>query len=498
MKQAIINARAVYCLRTLAVCFLLSFVGSTAAVGDIIFYEVPGLPIVVRLQGKATVNPGRTISYRHPKFGSLTLGMNSRETRIIKAPTTVALFNRRLAKAKTADQCMEASRWALRHGLLSKCYEAVDKALTLDSTYEDAKRVKALKAKIDQPLKDTGKEQAYLERTIPFQEMKFRKSEHFILMHDTPDRPGPNRKKARAVERLELLELVYESFLLRFYSQGIELKLPEERLMVVLFQRHEDYLEYATALSPSLSSASGFWSGDTNIAVFYDQGTHESFAPLVDLSKRLQKAKQTALKRRDAKTRDTVRMADTISMLVEISRENQDIEVVSHECTHQMAGNTGLLPRHVQAPTWAHEGLATYFETPNDASWSGIGAVNKQRLKLYKQLSADREHSNIPFVVTDNIFALASSDYGTLHGYGQAWALTHFLMERRFSELMTYYRRLGEMPPHVKLNPSLLEEIFRDVFGNDITRLESEWRAYMKGLKTDVDRVLEEAGETVK
>ena len=41
-------------------------------------------------------------------------------------------------------------------------------------------------------------------------------------------------------------------------------------------------------------------------------------------------------------------------MLVEIERENSDIEVVSHETTHQMAGNTGLLPRNVLIPSWTH------------------------------------------------------------------------------------------------------------------------------------------------
>ncbi len=463
------------------------------ALGDIVFYQVPGLPIVVRLQGKATVNPGRTISYRHPKFGKLTLGMKSRETRIVRAPTNAALFTRRMGRAKMADDCMDASRWALRNGLLNACYEAVDRALKLDPNHEGALRVKQLKRKIDMPLEDTGKEEQFLRRTPSFARMKTSKSKHYILMHDTPDRPEKNRKLPRAQERLELLEKVYESFLLRFYSQGIELELPKERLMVVLFAEYQDYLDYATALSPTLSSASGFWSGDTNVAVFYDQGTHKSFKPLVGLAKALLKQKEQAIKDRSPGARELVRMADTISLLIEISRENQDIEVVSHECTHQMAGNTGLLPRQVMAPTWAHEGLATYFETPNDASWSGVGAVNEQRLDLYKELASDREHSNMDFIMTDEIFDLAATNSSTLHGYGQAWALTHFLMERHFDKLIEYYRRMGQMPPHVKLNPALLKELFYDVFGPDIPALQIEWRSYMRGLKTDIDQILDEA-----
>ncbi len=480
-------------LRRAALGVAMIAVSTATASADIVFYQVPGLPIVVRLQGKATVNPGRTISYRHPKFGRLTLGMSSRETRIVRAPTNAALFTRRIGRAKTADECMDASRWALRNGLLPACYTAVDQALKIDPQHEGALRVKRLKEQIDLPLEDTGKEEQFLRRTPSFGRMKTSKSKHYILMHDTPDKPGKNRRLPRAEERLALLETVYESFLLRFYSQGIELELPKERLMVVLFAEYQDYLDYATALSPSLSSASGFWSGDTNVAVFYDQGTHKSFKPLVNLAKSLQEQKKQAIKDRAIGARELVRMADTLALLIEISRENQDIEVVSHECTHQMAGNTGLLPRHVMAPTWTHEGLATYFETPNDAAWSGVGAVNEQRLDRYKALANDKVHSSLDFIMTDEIFSLAATNSSTLHGYGQAWALTHFLMERHFDKLIDYYRRMGQMPPHVKLNPSLLKELFYDVFGPDIPALQTEWRQYMRGLKTDIDQILEEA-----
>jgi hypothetical protein len=79
-------------------------------------------------------------------------------------------------------------------------------------------------------------------------------------------------------------------------------------------------------------------------------------------------------------------MADTLALLVQIDRENNDISVVTHEAAHQLAGNTGLLPRDIMIPTWAHEGLATYFEAPKDAAWSGIGAVNEERLDMYRQL----------------------------------------------------------------------------------------------------------------
>ncbi len=44
------------------------------------------------------------------------------------------------------------------------------------------------------------------------------------------------------------------------------------------------------------------------------------------------------------------------------------------------------IPRHVGIPSWVQEGLATYFEAPAGATWAGVGAVNEQRLALYKAL----------------------------------------------------------------------------------------------------------------
>src|SRR6185436_1598788 len=229
------------------------------------------------------------------------------------------------------------------------------------------------------------------------QDMKIKESKHFVLMHDTPDTPTYG-KLTRADERARLLETVYECFLLRFYAYGVELEIPKDRLKVVLFNEYKEYRLFADRLSPELASASGFWDGERNTSVFFDHGTNDLFKALKQISDDLQQKKKDAVRQRDANAASTVRLADTIQMLIEIEREDSDIEVVSHETTHQMAGNTGLLPRHVRIPSWVHEGLATYFEESNGATWGGIGAVNEQRLNRYRALERDREHSNIGFI----------------------------------------------------------------------------------------------------
>lgn len=470
---------------------------------DVVLYRVPGISMVVTLQGTTTVNQGGSVTYNHPEFG--TLYFDLRDTRIHKVPTTASVFARRMRiAAGDADKLMDTARWALRNGLLKQHYEAVVKALEADPQHPDATRVRELKRRIEEPIGDSSQQEEEMRALVGRPDMKIKTSKHFILMHDTSDKPTEHKKTSRAEQRLELLELVYESFMLRFFSHGVDLDIPQERLKVVLFGEYQDYLLFATKLSPSLQSASGFWDGQNNTSVFYDHATTDEYKLLQQISDQLQSMKEEAkkLKRNERpafrvgdqiiELKDLARMADTIDLIVGISRENLDIEVVSHEATHQMAGNTGLFPRDVVVPSWVHEGLATYFETPDDAAWSGIGAVNSDRLDLYRILERDRVHSNIDFIVGDQIFDTAASIEGTLHGYGQAWALTHFLMERHFKEFITFYRRLGEMPPDVLINPQVLTELFSEVFGSNRGALDGEWRAYMRTLKTDLEIILEE------
>ncbi len=474
-----------------------------AAQADVVFYRVPGISKVVTLQGATTVNQGGSVTFQHPEFG--TLYFDIKDTRIQKVPTTASIFARHMRTAGgDADKLMDTARWALRNGLLKQHYEAVAKALEADPQHPDATRVRDLKRRIEVPIGDSSQQEEEMRALVGRPDMKIKMSKHFILMHDTSDKPTEHKKTSRAEQRLELLELVYESFMLRFFSHGVDLDVPQERLKVVLFGEYQDYLLFATKLNPTLQSASGFWDGQNNTSVFYDHATTEDYKLLQEISDELQTLKENAkkLKRNERPSfkvgdriielKDLARMADTIDLIVGISRENMDIEVVSHEATHQMAGNTGLFPRDVVVPSWVHEGLATYFETPDDAAWSGIGAVNSDRLELYRILERDRVHSNIDFIVGDQIFDTAASIEGTLHGYGQAWALTHFLMERHFKEFITFYRRLGEMPPDVLINPQVLNELFSEVFGTNRNGLDGEWRAYMRSLKTDLEIIFEE------
>ena len=450
------------------------------------------------LQGKVT--SGKTVIYEHPTLKD-KLYFNLEDVKIIKAKGSRGEFQSQLSKAgKDPDEMMKAAVFALKKGLLRDFYETVERILKSHPEHEAAKKVMDLKARIDTPLPDNPETEKKIRAVVKRKNMRIEKSKHYILLHDTPEKPLEGHSQNRAQERLALLEKVYESFLQLFSAQDIELNIPEERLMVVLFNKEADYLEYATAISPSLRSALGFWSPANNVAIFYDQGTGEDYAELNEILKSMEadaeQAKKNAMKTGGgAATADLVRRTKTLKLLVAVDKENADIKTVSHECTHQMAGNTGLLPRHVDIPRWVHEGLATYFEAPGEATWAGIGAVNELRLEWYKGLEPDRTHSNIKFIATDQIFDFAKSHGAVVHGYGQAWALTHFLMENHVEKFVEYYRMLGEMPAATPLNPDLLNDLFVKVFGDNLKDLDGEWRTFMRSLQTDLERQAPEVAE---
>lgn len=462
---------------------------------DLVLYNVPGTKLVFILQGRATVNPGANVTFRHPTFGNLY--MNAADVKIYKVPSVQSQAVNKLSTAKAAGDlngCLDAARYALKIGKLNIFYDACKAAWEIDPNDDRVKKLVETKQAIDKPVPiDPAQEKIMRDFTKNRQDMKFVRSKHFLLLHDTSSRKSERTDKTRAEERLELLETVYESFLMKFCLEGVELEVPDKLLMVVLFAEHREYLQFVTLLGPELASAAGFYHRLDNVAVFYDQGTDESFEALNFISKKIQSERDEIVRRKISGMADVIRFADTLNLLIDVKRENLDIEVVSHEATHQLAANTGLMPENRPIPTWAAEGMATYFESPKQAAWSGIGAVNSERLGWYRELAPIRSVSNIDFIVSDQIFTRAANNFTTLHAYGQSWAFTHFLMEKHFDKLIAYYRELGKLPEATHTTPDELQKAFDKVFGQNKQALDAEWRAYMRSLRTDLEETLAKA-----
>jgi hypothetical protein len=462
------------------------------ATADFLLYTLPGAKRPIILEGKTKMLSATIMEFAYPGFPAIAF--NPRDVDAVKAPSRQDEFKKFYAKAqrsKTTKDFLEAARLALQRGMLKDFYQCCSEAYKLDPKDPTLTRLIEARKRIKKPLgtHDTIESELRAQPNLP-RLMKTSVSAHYVMLHDTSD--SVKRGSTRAQKRLELLENVYESYFMKFALDGVVLEPPTQHMMVLLFADEGTYLRYATSLDPDLKSASGFWSPKDNIGVFYDQGTTEEMKELTEISEELNKAKLKA--RKTAASRDVGQLANSLDLLLKIAKEEADVEVVSHEATHQLAGNTGLMPRNKLGLRWAHEGLASYFETPAAAGWGGVGAVNETRLIGYKRIARIPELSKLEFLVSDTLFDAAATNGAVLDAYGYSWALTHYLMENRFSELVTYYRKCSELAGDDEGNilRKDLVEVFNDCFG-DPRVVEREFHAYMGTLKTDVQRLVEAA-----
>lgn len=462
---------------------------------DIVLYRLPTKSgqLVVPLEGKATVNPGKTVTFRHATLGNLY--MDAKDVSIHQLPHTKDIAREKIEaaeKAKDIDACFAAAKFCLRVGHLDQFYKAAAAAWRIDPDHPMVKRLVAMKAKVDRPAPINPAQETYLRNFVNNRaDMRVMRSKHYIMLHDTDATPHPRTKRTRAEERLRLLEIVYESFMMKFCINGVDLEIPEEPLMVVLFGDHQDYLRFVTLLSPELASTAGFYLLKEKIVFFFDQGTTDDFKELAVISQILKKSRDEAVRTRRPGAKDVIRLSDTVELLLELEQTNEDVSTVSHEASHQLANNTGLFTYGKYTPTWAAEGIGTYFETPRSAAWGGIGAVNEQRLDWYRVLGRFPAISNIPVIVSDRVFSRAEDGFDQMHAYAQAWALTHFLMEHHFEELMAYYQEVQLLDVDSgDLTEQDLVNVFYKCFAGDPAELERRWKLYMRDLRTDIEQAI--------
>lgn len=477
------------CKSLTTIAFLGLALFASQALADFVIYQIPGSDSSVVLEGKAKILGMGVIEFAHP-LGTIALARENAV--VVPCPTRQEEFDKLFAKAKrskTVDDFLSAADQALRRGLIKEFRECCSAAYQVDPNHPAIQRLLEARQRIKKPILDNPQVVDELKAFVDLPKMEIARSAHYVMLHDTGTTKTGKGRQTRSDKRLELLEMVYESYFMKFALDGIVLPCPEEPMKVVLFGDETDYLRFSKQLDSSLGSALGYWSPKNNIAVFFDQGTTQRMRALQQMSEELQRQKVRA--RGTAASKETAHLANTLELLVKIIREEDDIEVVSHEATHQLAGNTGLMPRDKIALRWAHEGLASYFETSNDAGWGGIGAVNQGRLKGYRRVASDPQRAPLELLISDLIFDQAGDGRERADAYGHAWALTHFLMETQSVALVEYYRKLSELSASEEgIDRQVLIDQFRECFG-DLRAVESRWHQYMSGLKTDLDRIRE-------
>jgi hypothetical protein len=259
-----------------------------------------------------------------------------------------------------------------------------------------------------------------------------------------------------------LFERLYLAFTNFWSHKGFDLKTPEFPLTAIIFADQRSYEGFARGeLKDAVRAIIGYFSLRSNRMTMFDLTGVASLG-------RSGRAGTAAQINRILSQPEAERMVATIV----------------HEATHQIAFNCGLHTRYSDCPLWFSEGIALYFETPDLASskgWSTIGAVNRPRLARFHEYLPERPPDSLVTLIRDDT-RLRDTKRGP-DAYAEAWALTYFLLKQHPKQYVAYLRALSAKEPMRWDDPESRVRQFKQAFGDDLQRLDTELVRYTARLR---------------
>lgn len=271
-------------------------------------------------------------------------------------------------------------------------------------------------------------------------------STHYVVLYEC--------RRAFAEASVDLLESLYLGLTAKLREKGLAIHDAEFPLVAVIY-RDEARFHDETKVAPDIQA---FYNVVTNRVVMFESRPQDQDAP------------DMAARRRP--------------------------QTVAHEGTHQVLQNIGLHPRLSHWPPWLIEGLAEYFAPTTidrNGHWDGANKVNPFHLATIRDLQdplADQLQERgraipqigrgpgqpiiEPLVMREN---LSPTDYAL------AWALTHYLANKRFDRLIRYLTDLSTRPLLQECPPADHLVDFQAYFGDDLDRLDRSLLKYLAGFK---------------
>jgi hypothetical protein len=174
------------------------------------------------------------------------------------------------------------------------------------------------------------------------------------------------------------------------------------------------------------------------------------------------------------------------TLLLDLDRRSIDLGTAAHEMIHQLAAESGFLPRHDAFPHWLHEGLAAQFEVIRGGRWSGISRAHDLRLPDWRRI---QEPLTLERLIRDAGFGRGyQRDL-----YAQAWALVYYLRTRHAREFLTFLDLLRGPDLRDPESPATasgdrVSRAFARAFGSDRDTFERDWRAFMATVQTPLEQ----------
>jgi len=279
---------------------------------------------------------------------------------------------------------------------------------------------------------------------------------HLVLLHQASE--------ADARERLEVLDRVFETFFLSLAAQGIELPVPDRRLISVWFARQGDYIKFLRKIEAGpFADTQGYFHPGHGVVFAFDTRTC-----LEQVQARLTLREQG---RNPKLSPEMVADLDRRSQSLDLRWRSVDLGIAAHETVHQLVAAGGLAPRFDAWPIWLHEGFSAQFEVVRDGRWAGFGRTNDFRMPDWR--SIDPAPRLAPLLRDEGLDHGYSRDH-----YAESWALVYFLRKTRPSDFVTFLELLRT--PRNSNQTSANPAGFTSAFGGGLSEIQADWRRFMR------------------
>ncbi len=486
--------------RYIAVSFLVLYLPFLYARADVVHLASGG-----KVEGKVE-DLGESIEVV-TKFGTITLKKSQVEEIEFKPlPQEVYQENLKALAPDDVEGHLELAKWCRQHHLNKEYAELLQKAGRIDPDHEEAAKLwyEYQKRHLKLPISESKAGKLLQELGPGF---KIRRSSHYLVCYNTDP--------TFAQQRAYLFEKVYQAFYSYFESKDLKLVPLKERLVAVLFDSRDDYLNYARVRDARLEHMEGFYSGLDNRVVFYNLMNRPEYVESrkqADMVEKRLSALYGQVARASPRTKIVIeykggrrltlskqqalrQIADDKRELGELKRKmvgfylDENVSVTVHEVTHQLWFNSGLAARFRWSPHWLSEGVATFFEAAYRGEWAGMGRLNPRRASDYGELQ--QQGKLLPLerlLVEQNVFF--QPDDTQRAAYAQSWALFHYLANRQTEGLRQYIAAVSRwlLPMAPSREKSL--ELFSRCFGSDLGKLEIELAAYVSQMRAEAPGLL--------
>jgi len=432
---------------------------------------------------------GLTVRFRH-RWGSANLKAKTldRTIQLLKQadgkplPTVARRFqieHDAVFKGDKAsvEQVISLARWALEHGLVSKCAEMLDKAAELDKNNLIVSTYLKVKADLNQPPDKVDAANAWKGKLLEGYRVAQADKHHCILLHNL-ENEQPNEVQGH----LDRLESSYRAFYYWWALRGVAVKVPRRPLVAVLTDKEDDFKRLQKILAAGSTYVDSFFARRENLAIYSAHRNDPPYNNLEKVAKRMWefgfnrteivsgKPRAGVPKAASQAEEDEVRAWALILKTLEYEWETTSI---SHNMARQLLFSSELLPRNVAVPEWIQFGLGSFFETPLQSPWGSTGAPSAYWLPRYKELSEKKKFGSTPYqtlvrVVTDGYFrrnGQGDEKKATERtGRAASWALTYYLAQKELDGLRNYFTQLAKMPRDLELDDAVLLECFARAF----------------------------------